>query len=371
MKRQALGKGLGALIPDKKGIEALESKSAADISIDRVSRNETDPPPMSAADIARAARVIPTGVLSAGPLEEAVVIEGRDAPQPDEPIVMDPETFAISAVSAPVVRREAGDAQLTNLQWIDIDRIRPNRFQPRRRFQDVALDELAASIRATGILQPIIVRREGTVYELVAGERRWRAAQRAGLHKVPALVREIPDDRLLETALIENIQRQELNPIEEARAYSTLIEKLSLTQAQVAERVGRERSSIANFLRLLSLSEKVQGLVEEGTLTMGHARALAGMPGAKAQELAAELIVKKGMSVRETEAWVSRHTSDPSPPRQRPKLDPNVAAAEKTLQQELGTMVRIQQGRGGKGRILIEFYSDAELDRLYSRLTKP
>lgn len=258
----------------------------------------------------------------------------------------------------------------TNLQWIDVDRIRPNRFQPRTRFPEEELEELAASIRSTGILQPIIVRREGPGFGLVAGERRWRAAQRAGLLKVPALVRDIPDDRLLETALIENIQRQELNPIEEARAYATLIEKLGLTQAEVAERVGRERSSIANFLRLLSISPKVQTLVEEGILTMGHARTLAGLPTHRGQELGAEIIAKRGMSVREAEAWARRHTEDPPEPRPRPRADPNVAAAEETLQRLLGTRVRILPGRGEKGQIWIEYYSSAELDRLYNRLTK-
>lgn len=258
----------------------------------------------------------------------------------------------------------------TGLHWIDIDRVRPNRFQPRKRFPEEELEELASSIRSSGILQPIIVRREEGGYGLVAGERRWRAAQRAGLHKVPALVREIPDDRLLETALIENIQRQELNAIEEARAYATLIEELGLTQVEVAERVGRDRTSIANFLRLLSLSPRVQTLVEEGSLSMGHARALTALPGPKAQQLGAEMVVKRGLSVRETEAWVRRHTEEPSDP-VRPRRDPNIGAAEETLQRKLGTRVRIVPGRGEKGRIVIEYFSAAELDRLFDRLSKP
>jgi ParB family chromosome partitioning protein len=259
----------------------------------------------------------------------------------------------------------------TNLLWIDVDRLRPNRFQPRKRFAEGELEELAASIQSTGILQPIIIRRLGEGYELVAGERRWRAAQRAGLLRIPALVREIPDDRLLETALIENIQRQELNPIEEGRAYATLMETLGLTQSEVAERVGRERSSIANYLRLLALSPSVQTLVEEGKLSMGHARALAGLPSHRAQNLAAEITTKRGLSVRQTETWVRHHTEEPKAPNSKPRIDPNVVAAEEGLQRRLGTKVRIIASRGEKGRILIEYYSAAELDRLYEHLTRP
>ena len=360
MKRQALGKGLGSLIPNKSaadgfvladtgtgptGEESAKSKSAADIPMvapRRQSRSEKQEPQT----------------------ESAMDVETPVAKAATSPSARDQ---AAPPAAAPHRSTPTGGA---SLQWIDTDRIHSNRFQPRKRFPEEELTELAASIRSTGILQPVIVRREGDGYGLVAGERRWRAAQKAGLLKVPALVREIPDDRLLETALIENIQRQDLNPIEEATAYSTLIEKLGLTQAEVAERVGRDRSSIANFLRLLTLSPKVQAMLEQGSLTMGHARALAALPGHKAQEIGAELMFKRGLSVREAEAWVSRHTEEPPGPAEPRRPDPNVAAAEQTLQRRLGTRVRVLSGRGEKGRIVIEYYSAAELDRLYQRLIK-
>lgn len=370
MKRQALGKGLSSLIPDRSGTSLRTPKGAAERS-----PAESPPPQMSAADIARAARK-PEGRKTP---DEVAMVGGVGATAV-EAEAEGPTSTAASMASAMAGHDLAEDATVAGrgaaggagLVWIDVDRIHPSKYQPRKRFGETELEELAASIRATGILQPIIVRREGSAYGLVAGERRWRAAQKAGLLKVPALVREIPDDRLLETALIENIQRQELNPIEEARAYSTLIDTLGLTQSDVAERVGRERSTIANFLRLLALAPDIQTLVEDGTLTMGHARAIAGLPNRKAQEIAADLVVKKGLSVRETEAWVRRHTDDEEPaPKTAPRIDPNVAAAEETLQRRLGTRVRIHPGRGEKGKIVVEYYSAAELDRLYNRLVRP
>jgi ParB family chromosome partitioning protein len=264
----------------------------------------------------------------------------------------------------------AGPIEGGSLQWIDVDRIRPNPLQPRKQFPEEELQELAASIRSSGILQPVIVRRIEGGYGLVAGERRWRAAQRAGLLKVPALIRDVPENRLLEVALVENIQRQDLNPIEEARAYRALTEDLGLSQVEVAERVGRQRSTISNSLRLLALSPRVQDQVEAGALSMGHARALVSLPGPRAQELGAEVIIKRGMSVREAEAWVTRHTDEPAPSRAGVRRDPNVGAAEEALQRLLGTRVRIVPGKGEKGRILIDYYSAAELDRLYERLAK-
>ena len=257
------------------------------------------------------------------------------------------------------------------LQWIDIDLIQPNPRQPRKHFPEEEIGELAASIRSSGILQPVIVRRTAEGFGLVAGERRWRAAQRVGLHKIPALVREIPEDRLIEVALIENLQRQDLNPIEEARAYAALIEDYGFSAADVAERVGRQRSTIANALRLLSLSTTVQQMVESGKLTMGHARALAGLPNARAQELGADIFVKRGLSVREAESWVQRHTSDAEPSvTTAPVMDPHVRAAAESLQRHLGTRVRILAGRGEGGRIEIDYHSKAGLEHLYERLVK-
>jgi ParB family chromosome partitioning protein len=256
---------------------------------------------------------------------------------------------------------------------IDIDLIEPNAAQPRTHFDEGRLEELAQSIRSNGIVQPILVRRRGARYQLIAGERRWRAAQRAGLQQVSAIVREIPDDKLLELALIENIQRQELNAIEEARAYKRLIETLGLTQDTVAQRVGRDRSFITNYLRLLRLPDDIQYLVEEEKLTMGHARALLGIDDQDIQRKVAKNIIEHSLSVRETERRIKRiiagegTVADILPATSRD--DANMRAAETKLRRRFGTQVRLlpsQRGTGGK--IEIEYYNDNDLDRLYQLL---
>src|ERR687890_1326375 len=197
---------------------------------------------------------------------------------------------------------------------VDIDLIEPNNFQPRTSFDEERLEQLAQSIRANGIIQPLLVRRlNGERYQLVAGERRWRAAQRAGLLRVPCVVREIPDDKLLELALIENIQRQELNAIEEAHAYKRLIETLGLTQEVVAQRVGRDRSFVTNYLRLLRLPEDIQRLVEEEKISMGHARALLGVDDPDIQRRVARNVMEQALSVRETERAIKRIIAGASP----------------------------------------------------------
>jgi ParB family chromosome partitioning protein len=257
---------------------------------------------------------------------------------------------------------------------IDIDLIEPSSAQPRTHFDEERLEELAQSIRSNGIVQPILVRRRGGHYQLIAGERRWRAAQRAGLQRVPAVVREIPDDKLLELALIENIQRQELNAIEEANAYKRLIETLGLTQEVVAQRVGRDRSFITNYLRLLRLPEDIQRLVEEEKLTMGHARALLGVDDQDIQRKVARNIIEQSLSVRETERVIKRIIAGTSPTLatlSAPKRDDaNVRSAETKLRRRFGTQVRVlpsQTGTGGK--IEIEYYNDSDLDRLYQMLS--
>jgi ParB family chromosome partitioning protein len=256
---------------------------------------------------------------------------------------------------------------------IDIDLIEPSPAQPRTHFDEERLEELAQSIRSNGIVQPLLVRRRGAHYQLVAGERRWRAAQRAGLQRVPAVVRAIPDDKLLELALIENIQRQELNAIEEAHAYKRLIETLGLTQETVAQRVGRDRSFVTNYLRLLRLPEDIQRLVEEEKLSMGHARALLGVDDEDIQRRVARNIMDQSLSVRETERAIKRIIAGASPATATlppPKRDDaNIRAAENKLRRRLGTQVRVlpsQTGAGGK--IEIEYYTDSDLDRLYQLL---
>lgn len=257
---------------------------------------------------------------------------------------------------------------------IDIDLIDPSPAQPRTHFDEGRLQELAQSIRSNGIVQPLLVRRRGMRYQLVAGERRWRAAQRAELARVPAIVRDIPDDKLLELALIENIQRQELNAIEEALAYKRLIETLGLTQEMVAQRVGRDRSFVTNYLRLLRLPQDIQSLVEEEKISMGHARALLGVDDADIQRRVALNIVEQSLSVRETERTIKRIIAGDSPAAATMRAttsqdDANVRSAENKLRRRFGTQVRImpsQKGEGGK--IEIEYYNDGDLDRLYQLL---
>lgn len=254
---------------------------------------------------------------------------------------------------------------------IDIDLIEPNPEQPRTRFAIEALDQLAKSIQANGIVQPIVVRRSGKKYQIVAGERRWRAAQRAGLKKVPVTYREVADEKLLELALIENIQRQELNPIEEAQAYRKLIDTIGYTQEQLSERVGRERTLIATTIRLLKLPDDIQDLVAEGKLSTGHGRALLLSDDPDVQRRAARRILEKGLSVREAERTVkASNSATASPRRSIITKDANIRNAEVKLQRALGTNVKISpNGKGNAGKIEIEYYNLDDLDRLFQILT--
>ena len=257
---------------------------------------------------------------------------------------------------------------------VDIDLIEPNSLQPRTNFDEERLEELAQSIRANGIIQPILVRRtDSDRYQLVAGERRWRAAQRAGLQRIPCVVRDIPEDKVLELALIENIQRQELNAIEEAHAYKRLIETLNLTQEMVAQRVGRDRTFITNYLRLLRLPDDVQRLVEQEKISTGHARALLGIDDPDIQRKLAQSVINQSLSVRETERAVKRLIEGPSAKevskRAMPSEDANVKAAENKLRRRLSSKVQILSNQAGDGgKIEIEFYDTNDLDRIYQLL---
>ena len=251
---------------------------------------------------------------------------------------------------------------------VDIDLLRPNKFQPRTHMDDARIEDLSRSIRSNGVIQPIVVRRTESGYEIVAGERRWRASQRAGLLKVPIVVRDIPDDRLLAAALIENIQREDLNPIEEAVAYRRLADEFSLTQEQIAESVGKDRSSIANYVRLLKLPAKVREQIASNALSMGHARALLALPDEAAQVRIAGDIVDKRLSVRETENLVKRAV-EPPPAKVEAQKDVHTRAAEERLRFALGTRVRIvRKGKGG--RLEIDFGDENELQRIYEQLTE-
>ena len=253
--------------------------------------------------------------------------------------------------------------------YCDTHLIRPNRFQPRRRFADEDLAELSESIKTQGILQPLLVRQNEAGYELITGERRLRAAKRAGLTQVPVLIKRVNDDKLLEMAIVENIQRQDLTPIEEAEAYHRLISQLKLTQDQASARVGKSRSAVANFLRLRQLPDQIKAHISDGTLSMGHARALLGAE-TSAQQLAAwRSVVSKKLSVRETEALIKRLKAEKSKPRVSENRSEQIhlSGLAEDLSRHFGTKIMIKK-HGRKGKVEIEFYSNDDLDRLIQRL---
>jgi ParB family chromosome partitioning protein len=254
---------------------------------------------------------------------------------------------------------------------VDLNSIVPGPMQPRSNFDEAALESLAESIKTHGIVQPLLVRRHGDGFELIAGERRWRAAKMAGLTRVPVLVKEVADQNLLEIALIENIQREDLNPIEEAQAYKRLIENVGLTQEALATRIGRDRSYITNYLRLLKLPPDLQQLVIEGRLSTGHARTILGLSHADLQRRLARQVIDDGLSVRATEILVQKASADrpARAVRSAPTVDPNIRAAETKLRRALGTQVRIVHlGSEGRGKVEISFYNAQDLDRIYDLL---
>jgi ParB family chromosome partitioning protein len=272
-----------------------------------------------------------------------------------------PPRAASPAVETPPSRPAATPQEL------DIDLLTPNPRQPRTFIEESRLDELAQSIRANGVIQPVLVRRVDGRYEIVAGERRWRAAQRAGLLKVPVVIREIPDEQLLQVALIENIQRENLNPIEEAVAYRRLSDELHLSQEAIAQAVGKDRATIANYTRLLRLPPEVKNDLASAALSMGHARAILALPDEAAQRRIARDVIARALSVRDTEALVRRETAPPAAV-EPSKPDPNTRAAEEQLRMALGTRVRIVRRTRG-GRIEVDFTSEDELQRLFEQLT--
>ena len=256
---------------------------------------------------------------------------------------------------------------------VDLESIVPGPMQPRTHFDEASLESLAESIRTHGVVQPLLVRRRDGGFELIAGERRWRAAKLAGLTRVPVVVKDVPDDSLLEIALIENIQRENLNPIEEAQAYKKLIETVGLTQEALASRVGRDRSYITNYLRLLRLPDDLQQLVKEGRLSSGHARTILALSPPDQQRRVARQIIDGGLSVRATEQLVQRLAEEkpartPSTPR---AVDPNVRAAETKLRRALGTQVKILISEQGRGKVEISFFNSQDLDRIYNLLMNP
>lgn len=251
---------------------------------------------------------------------------------------------------------------------IPVTAVQPNPHQPRSAMEESTLAELAASIREHGLLQPLIVTETAEGYTLIAGERRWRAAEIAGLTEVPAIVKEATPQAMLELALIENIQRADLNPLEEAYAYQQLIDEFGLTQEEVAQRVGKGRSTVANLVRLLTLPANIQQAVTDGRISGAHARALLPLPTSEAQTSVMNQIVKRDLSVRQTEALVKKLVTGEKPKsRQKKNLPPELKALQTRFEQSLGTRVHIQQGAKG-GKVVIHFYSDEELQTIYEAI---
>ncbi|AEF18398.1 parB-like partition protein [Thermoanaerobacterium xylanolyticum LX-11] len=256
---------------------------------------------------------------------------------------------------------EIDEESAKGVENIKISDIEPNQFQPRKHFDDESLKELSDSIKEHGIIQPIIVRRNDFGYQIVAGERRWRAAKLAGLKEVPAIVKDFDDQKVMEIALIENLQREDLNPIDEAKAYKSLMEQFNLTQEEISKRVGKSRSSIANSIRLLNLDEEVQNMLMEGKITTGHAKVILALQDAEKQNMIAKKIVDKNLNVRDTENLIKEVTS--SKKKKRKESDAYIKEIEDNFCRFFGTKVKIIHGKN-KGKILIEYYSEEDLSRL-------
>lgn len=287
--------------------------------------------------------------------------KGINALMRERPTALQPQAPASPADAVPA------EASL----YIAIDLIDANPLQPRRIFETERLEELAQSIRANGIIQPLVVRKVGDRYQLVAGERRWRASKMAGMAQIPAVVRDIPDDRLLEITLIENIQREDLSPIETGVAFTRMARELHLSPEDIGLRTGKDRSTVTNFIRLLQLPEEVQQMIADRQLTAGHGRCLLTIPTAELQTKAAFHALKTNLSVRQLESYTQRMLEGKNPKTiEEIKQDPNVKAAIQEMQNALGTKVRIQEGARGRGRIEIDYYSQDDLDRIYELIVR-
>ncbi|BBT19567.1 ParB/RepB/Spo0J family partition protein [Metapseudomonas otitidis] len=270
--------------------------------------------------------------------------------------------------NATVLQEEASKADTRELQNLPLDLIQRGKYQPRRDMDPTALEELAQSIKAQGVMQPIVVRPiGGGRFEIIAGERRWRASQQAGLDRIPALVREVPDEAAIAMALIENIQREDLSPIEEAVALQRLQQEFQLTQQQVAEAVGKSRVTITNLLRLIGLPEEVKTLLAHGDLEMGHARALLGLPLERQVE-GARHVVARGLTVRQTEALVRQWLNTREKPVEAVKSDPDISRLEQRLAERLGAPVQIKHGQKGKGQLVIRYNSLDELQGVLAHI---
>jgi len=315
----------------------------------------------------------------------ALIREPEPEPQPQQPDVPAAVPVGSGAAAAPAMSNQPkseaikkpneptpvpATPQSDGLYHVDIDLIDPSPYQPRTRFREAALDELARSIASSGIVQPLVVRRINNRYQLIAGERRWRAAQRAAIQRVPVVVRDVPEEMALEMTLVENLQREDLNPIEQARAFQRLTEEFSLTQEQVAERTGKDRATIANAVRLLKLDPPIQDLLEEGQLTAGHGRALLAIADTQARLELSRRIARSGMTVRQVERLAARAPKAKSS-RSSFQPDANTKAAIEELQRIYGTRVLVHPGIAGHpGRLIFEYYDDSDLARLYDQMVR-
>ncbi|WP_313282145.1 ParB/RepB/Spo0J family partition protein [Stutzerimonas balearica] len=274
----------------------------------------------------------------------------------------------LGGASVTTLQEQAVKADSRELQHLPLELIQRGKYQPRRDMDPAALEELASSIRAQGVMQPIVVRAiDGGRFEIIAGERRWRASQQAGLEKIPAMVRDVPDEAAIAMALIENIQREDLNPIEEAIALQRLQQEFQLTQQQVADAVGKSRVSVSNLLRLIGLPEEIKTLLAHGDLEMGHARALLGLP-AEQQVEGARHVVARGLTVRQTEALVRQWLNRKEAPKEAPKADPDISRLEQRLAERLGSPVQIRHGAKGKGQLVIRYSSLDELQGVLAHI---
>lgn len=295
----------------------------------------------------------------------ALIREPEVLPPGNNPVAPIPSASSTSAATAAAPARLPDPAN--SVLQIDIDLIDPSPFQPRTRFAQGALDELAQSIRQTGIVQPIVVRRNGPHrYQLLAGERRWRAAQLASLHRVPAVLKDVSDEKAVEITIVENLQREDLNPIEQAQAFDRLIQEFHLTQEEAASRTGKERATVTNALRLLRLEKPIREMVEDGRLTGGHARALLGIEDEPLRLETAKRAARGSVTVRQIERLGKHTRHHRRSPQDAPAIDANTRAAIDELQRVLGTRVTINPHLQGRpGQIIVEYYTEGDLDRLY------
>lgn len=382
-----LGRGLDALIPMREEVEkAMQSAESEGMELLFSDDEDTDAGSALVEDPFLVTKQAPqkenvsretSAVTSVKTPVEQTDNTTKQITETDSASEMSHETSSESQSSA--VEPENADS-LKDAVTVRISEVEPNREQPRKVFDEEKLEELSQSIKTFGLLQPILVQKRDGYYEIIAGERRWRAALKAGLKEIPVVVRDYTEKEILELSLIENIQREDLNPIEEAQAYKRLADEFGMGQAEIAERVSKSRSAVANALRLLKLDEQVQKMVTDGQLSMGHARALLSLDIPKEQIITAQKVIEKQLSVRETEKLVKELLKKPSGEgeeeshKEQPEEDPSIAIIykqiEERLQQTLHTKVSIQRKRNGHGKLLIDFYNSDDLEKIIDRLTE-